>query len=401
MPCRATRRGFVGMSAISAARVIGANDRIRGGTIGTGGRGTYLTAEFKEIGVEMAALCDVYEPRLEAARKVASSGARTYDNYKRLLEDKSLDIVLIATPDHWHAQMSIDAVEAGKDVYLEKPMARTMEDGFRMVDAVRRTGRVLQVGTQRRSSEICFQAREIVDSGALGRAPLLNCWWHGKTGFNVSPPALQGKLDWDQWLGPAPKRPFDARRFFNWVWYWDYAGGYLVGQTVHILDAVHFLVQPGPPLAVTAAARQSREGAEIPDPTSISVEYSNHLAVFTVGYNLMRYLPQELSHELKQIHGQRARLDVGREAFCLYEEDSKALELKPKTAVRIPGAIEKAVREHIRDFLECVRSRKEPRAPVESGQASIVVLSMAVESLRKRTTIGFNPAARKMVTLSS
>jgi predicted dehydrogenase len=396
-----TRRGFVGVSALSAARVWGANERIRAGAIGFGGRGAYLNAEFKEIGVEMAAVCDVYEPRLEAGRRAASPGARAYDDYRRLLDDKSLDAVVITTPDHWHAQMAIDAVEAGKDVYLEKPMAHSLEEGCRLTDAVHKTGRVLQVGAQRRSSEVCFRAREIIDSGALGETPLVNCWWHGKTSVNLSPPPLKGKLDWNQWLGPAPKRPFDPRRFYSWVWFWDYAGGYLVGQTVHILDAVHMLMEPGYPLAVATTGKKSLEGAEIPDATSISIEYSKFLAVFTVAYNTMRYLPPELSHEVKQMHGHRARLDVGRESYYLFEQDDKALELKPKAGERIPGAIEKALRAHIRDFLDCVRSRRQPRGHVDTGLQSTIVLSMAVESLRTRRTVGYDPAARKIVRLDS
>ena len=133
------RRSFLAVSAASSMRVLGANDKIRAGIIGAGGRGRYLTAQFKEVGAEMAAVCDVYEPNLEAGLKAASTGAKSFDNYKRLLEDKSLDVVVVATPDHWHAQMTIDAVQAGKDVYVEKPMAHTIPDGFRIVDAVRKS----------------------------------------------------------------------------------------------------------------------------------------------------------------------------------------------------------------------------------------------------------------------
>src|SRR5262245_40671088 len=135
------RRVFLEATAISAARAAGANERVRGAIIGSGGRGRYLTAQFKEVGVEMAAVCDVYEPNLTAGLKAASTGARGFDNYKRLLEDKSIDAVVVATPDHWHAQMTIDAVEAGKDVYVEKPLAHTIDEGFRIIEAVRRTRR--------------------------------------------------------------------------------------------------------------------------------------------------------------------------------------------------------------------------------------------------------------------
>ncbi len=171
------RRTFLAATAASGARILGANDRIRGAVIGSGGRGTLLTGEFKEIGVEMAAVCDVYEPNLQAGLKAASTGAKAFDNYKRLLEDKSIDVVIIATPDHWHAQMVVDAVAAGKDVYLEKPMAHTVAETFRIVEAVRRSGRVVQVGTQRRSYDLFLEAKQVMESGALGEVRLVNSWW--------------------------------------------------------------------------------------------------------------------------------------------------------------------------------------------------------------------------------
>lgn len=159
------RRTFLLSTAVSAAQVSGANERVRAGIIGSGGRGRFLTANFKELGVDMAAVCDVYEPNLEKGLKAASTGAKRYDNYKRVLEDRSIDAVVIATPDHWHAQMVIDAVEAGKDVYVEKPMSHRIDDGFRVIEAVRRTKRVVQVGMQRRSFDIFQEGK-----AQIGRA---------------------------------------------------------------------------------------------------------------------------------------------------------------------------------------------------------------------------------------
>src|SRR6266446_1936703 len=162
------RRTFMISTAASAAQIAGANERVRGAIIGSGGRGRFLTANFKELGVDMAAVCDVYEPNLEAGLRAASTGAKAYDNYKRVLEEPSIEAVVIATPDHWHAQMVIDAVEAGKDVYVEKPMAHKIDEGFRVIEAVRRTRRVVQVGMQRRSSELFLEAKKIMDSAKLG-----------------------------------------------------------------------------------------------------------------------------------------------------------------------------------------------------------------------------------------
>src|SRR6185436_15320598 len=156
------RRTFLAATAAAQSRILGANDRVRAGIIGAGGRGRYLTGQFKEAGAEVGAVCDVYEPNLQAGLKEASTGARPFRDYRRLLEDKALDAVIVATPDHWHARMVIDAVEAGKDVYVEKPMAHTIDEGFRMIEAARRTKRVVQVGTQRRSMELFQRARGLV-----------------------------------------------------------------------------------------------------------------------------------------------------------------------------------------------------------------------------------------------
>src|SRR5262249_18849406 len=152
------RRNFI-LTAAAAQRVLGANDRVRTGIIGAGGRAQYLTAQFKEIGAEMAAVCDIYEPNLQSGLKEASTGARPFHDYRKLLDDKSIDAVIVATPDHWHARMVIDAVEAGKDVYVEKPMAHKIEEGFDVIKAVRRTKRIVQVGTQRRSAELFLEGK--------------------------------------------------------------------------------------------------------------------------------------------------------------------------------------------------------------------------------------------------
>ena len=388
------RRSFMA-TALGAARAFGANDHVRGGIIGAGGRGKYLIAQFKEIGVEMAAVCDIYEPNLQGGLKAASTGAKSYDNYKRLLEDKSLDVVVVASPDHWHAQMMIDAVEAGKDVYVEKPLAHTIEDGFRMIEAARRTKRVVQVGTQRRSSELFQEAKKIVDTGALGDVRLVNSWWLNNTGDIATKP-LAGKLDWKQWLGKAPPRDLDPKVFFNWYWFWDFSGGLLVGQAAHIMDCINWFMNSKYPLAVTATGGKIniRGGVEVPETASIAVEYpENYLAIFTLGYKSMRY--NMFNDQLKQFHGSKARFDVGRESYALYPQ-SNDIEMKPSMEKKLPGSFEPAARSHIRNFLECVKTRKDPNAPVEVGQYTNVVMCMAMESLRKGHRMKWNASARRM-----
>jgi predicted dehydrogenase len=381
-------------TAASAIRPLPAQDKIRAGVIGSGGRGQLLTREFKEFGVEMAAVCDVYTPNLEAGLKFASTGARPYEDYRRLLEDKSIQAVIVATPDHWHARMVIDAVEAGKDVYVEKPLAHTIEEGFRMAEAVRRTKRIVQVGTQRRSSDLFGEAKQIMDSGVTGEVRLVNSWWLNHTRA-LSADKLEGKLDWAQWLGSAPRRELDPLRFFNWYWFWDYSGGMLIGQAAHMMDEIVWFMNSTFPKAVTCTAgRPDVHGAEIPDTCSLAVEYpENYLAVFTIGYKAMHY--NRFNDQLAQFHGSKARLDVGRESFALYPE-SGAVELRPAREVKRPGSFDPATRAHIRNFLECTISRKEPNATVEMGQHTNVVLCLAMESLRTGRRIRWNAAERKI-----
>jgi predicted dehydrogenase len=371
-------------------------DRIRAGVIGAGGRGRLLTAEFKEVGAEIAAVCDVYQPNLEAGLKAASTGARGYKDYRRMLEDPSLQAVIVATPDHWHARMVIDAVEAGKDVYVEKPLTHTIDEAFQVADAVRRTQRVVQVGTQRRSAPLFHEAKRIVDSGRLGDVRLVNSWWLNHQA-SLAEGKLEGELDWQQWLGPAPRRPLDPKRFFNWYYYYDYSGGLLVGQAAHMVDVFHWFMNSQAPLAVTCSGgRVNLEGAEITDTASILIEYpENYFAVFTLGYKAMRYHPR--LDQLAQFHGSRARLDVGREHFRLYPETSQP-ELAPEREEDRPRSFAAATRDHIRNFLDCVRTRREPNAPVEAGLSVVIVLSMALDSLRSGRRLKWNAAARRVET---
>lgn len=389
------RRTFLLASAVSGSLVLGANDRIRAGVIGSGGRGRLLATTFKELGVEVAAVCDVYAPHLEAGLQAASPGARAYDNYKRLLEDKSIAAVMVATPDHWHAQMVIDAVEAGKDVYVEKPLAHTIPDGFRILEAVRRTRRVVQVGTQRRSFDLFQQARQVFESGALGEVRLVNAWWlNHQAGLGTK--QLTGQLDWQQWLGPAPRREFDPKRFFGWYYFWDYSGGLMVGQAAHVIDAIHWFMNSAYPVAVTCAAGPVNiEGAEVPETTCMAIEYpENYLAVFTVGYKAMRY--NSFNDQIKQFHGSKARFDVGRESYALYPE-SKEIEMKPTNLQHRPGSFASATPAHVRNFLDSIRSRKDPSATVEMGQSTNIVLCMAMEALRTGRRVQWDAARRQVL----
>jgi predicted dehydrogenase len=387
-----TRRTFVALTALSSARILGANERMHAGIIGCGGRGQYLMDEFKAVGAELPAVCDIYEPYLEEGLKLASPGAKSYDDYRRLLDDKSIDVVIIATPEHWHAQMLVDTVQAGKDVFIEKPLSHTIEEGARMVEAVRRTKRVCQVGTQRRSAELFIEARRIMASGATGEVRLVNSWWINYRD-RLEPRQLKGKLDWQKWLGPAPQRPMDPMRFFYWQWFFDYSSG-MLSQASHIVDAINMILGSSYPTAVSClAGKVDVSGSEVPETASMTIEFpEKFLAVFTVCYKAMQY--NGFSDQMKQFHGTKARFDVGRESYTLYPQ-SKEVEMRPSIDVKRPGSFDLATRAHIRNFLECVRSRTDPTATVEMGHATNVSLCMAVQSMRSGRRMGWNATTGK------
>lgn len=380
-------------SAASYQRIVGANDRPNLGLIGAGGRGRFLAGEFKEIGFQIPAVCDVYTPNLEAGLKLASTGAKAHKDYRRLLDDKSIDAVVVATPDHWHAQMVIDAVHAGKDVYVEKPLCHTIEEGYRMVDAVKATNRIVQVGTQRRSSPIFLEAKTVIDSGVLGDVRLVTSWWMNHQ-TSLNPSQLKGDLDWKSWLGTTPERPVDAMRFFNWYYFYDYSGGLIIGQAAHIFDAIQWFMNSNAPVAVTCVGGQvNLKGAEIPDTATVVLEFAeNYLANFTLGYKAMRYHSSQ--DQLKQFHGNKARLDVNREGWWLYPE-STTPELKASRQHIEIGNFARATRDHIRNFLDCIRTRNQPNAPVENGLATAIALVMTMESLRKGRRVSFNEKTRQ------
>ena len=378
----------------AASSVMNAATGPRVGLIGSGGRGRLLASEFKEIGANVAAVCDVYEPNLAAGLKVASEGAKSHTDYRRLLDDTSIEAVVVATPDHWHARMVIDAVHAGKDVYVEKPLCHTIAEGFDVIAAVRSTKRVVQVGTQRRSSQLFQDGRQFM--GKLGDVRLVTSYWlNNQAGLTNK--TLDGKLDWNQWQGTAPKHDVDATRFFNWYYFWDYSGGLLIGQAAHIVDLIQWFMDSREPVAVTCTGGQvNLKGAEIPETATIAMEFpNNYLATFTLGYKAMRY--KSTNDQLAQFHGSAARLDVGREGYALYPE-SQDLDMKPSVNIRQPGSFNRAVRDHIRNFLDCIKTRQDPNATVEMGHATNIVLVMALESLRSGRRVRWNGSRRRTET---
>ena len=303
------------------------SDQIVLGVIGSGGRGMAVMAVFQQHSdVRVGAICDVYEPNLEQAlsnARKAGSRPKAYRNYKDLLADKDIQAVLIATPEHWHAQMVLDAIAAGKDIYVEKPLCHTPEEGVALVEAEKNSKSVIQVGMQRRSYDLFLNARKIVAAGSLGTVRMVRSWWLNNS-LNATPARpLDGKLDWEQWQGPAERRPLTPDRFRNWRAYSEYSGGIVADQGAHVFDGIHLLMNASYPLAVNASAgRVHKAAVDTPERVVVIAEYpEDFLAVFTINYAAMHYKAK--NDQLNQLDGDMARLDIGRETFKVFRQGNE------------------------------------------------------------------------------
>ncbi len=373
------------------------SETVRLGVIGTGGRGTLVMNTFqKDAALRVRAVCDVYEPNLERAiSTVSKTGAapKAYRDYRQLLGDKEIDAVLIATPEHWHHRMVLDALSAGKDVYVEKPLCQTPEQGVELVEAEKRSRQVIQVGMQRRSYDLYQEGRKVVAAGTLGNVRMVRSWWLNNYLGGSPSTKLDGKLDWEQWQGPAPKRAFDADRFRHWRHYADYAGGIVADQGAHVFDGIHMLMGAGAPVAVTAAAgKPHRQGYDTPESVVATAEYAeDFIAVFTINYAAMKYLSR--NDQLNHLDGDKARMDIGREEFKVYMQGA---EEKPALAGKSERGFGYATDLHVRNFLECVRTRRKTTAPIALGFQSALVVQMANISLRQGRRVRWNRTAGRV-----
>jgi predicted dehydrogenase len=361
------------------------------GVIGSGGRGTAVMKIFQSHAeVKVGAICDVYEPNLEQAISAAVKGGsqpKAYRNYKDLLADKDIQAVLIATPEHWHYQMVIDAIAAGKDIYVEKPLCRTPVEGVKLVQAEKNSKCVIQVGMQRRSYDLYLAARKVVASGTLGQVRMVRSWWLNNSLQAKPAIKLDGKLDWEQWQGPAERRAFDPNRFRNWRDYSEYSGGIVADQGTHVFDGIHLLMNAGYPLAVNSSAgRVHKEGVDTPESVVVIAEYQeDFLAVFTINYAAMHYKPR--NDQLNQLDGDEARLDIGREDFKVYRKEN---EERPETTQRSERGFGHATDLHVANFLECVKTRQTPTAPMQLGFQAALVVQMANMALKQGRRVRWN-----------
>ncbi len=402
----ATRRVFLGAAtAASYRRVMGANERVRMGLIGYGLIGAYHAGVWRGMpDVEMAAVCDVYEPRLEAGVAAGGPQTKAYRDFRRLLEDKDVDAVTVATPDHWHAPMSILACAAGKDVYVEKPMTLFVREGRWMVNAARRFKRVVQVGPQARSAAhipeaiSLFRAEHIgnVHSVRIGTARNIS------PGFGAPPdgPPPSG-LDYDMWLGPAPKRPYNPHRaLYHFRWFWDYSGGQMTNLGAHDLDLVYLLMPVrGPSTAYSRGGRMALtdDNGETPDTQDALLEYPG----FNVSIMIREASAGRRHGTGVEFFGTKGSMIVTRRGFEVFPDmkaaperlipswskppgHAVAAEIEPEPwteARKVEGEREPLAR-HVRNFLDCVKSRKAPNADVEAGHLVATACHLANISLR-------------------
>jgi predicted dehydrogenase len=391
------RRSFlISASGLMVAAAAPAN-RLVLGVIGSGGRGTAVMKIFQSHSeVQIGAICDVYEPNLEQAMSIAAkngSQPKVYRNYKDLMADKDVQAVLIATPEHWHYQMVLDAIAAGKDIYVEKPLCRTPEEGVTLVQAEKNSKCVIQVGMQRRSYDLYLAAARIVASGTLGKVRMVRSWWLNNSLGATPATKLGGKLDWDQWQGPAERRAFDPNRFRNWREYSEYSGGILADQGAHVFDGIHLLMNAGYPLAVNASAgRVHKEKVDTPESAVVIAEYpQDFLAVFTINYSAMHYKLR--NDQLNQLDGDGARLDVGREEFKVFRQGN---EEQPEVAQHSELGFGHATELHVANFLECVRTRQTPTAPISVGFQAALVSQMANMALKRGRRLRWNAQTDKV-----
>jgi predicted dehydrogenase len=301
MPARLDRRQFLVRTAAGAAAAAvsrsptafaappdSPNDRLQLGIIGVGARvqSGLLQAAMAVPGVEVVGVCDAYRGRVERAIARTNGRARDYGEWKALLADPSIDAVIVATPDHWHRIHTVEALRAGKHVYLEKPMTLTIEDGPEMIAAAKASGRVLQVGSQGVSSKTQETAREMIRAGKLGQVTMIRASYNrnsrgGAWLYPIPPDANEKTVDWNAFLGPAPKRPFSLERFFRWRAYWDYSGGIATDLFVHLLTTIHFVMGAKAPARVVAFGQnyRYRDTHEVPDTVNAVLEYPEGFTV--------------------------------------------------------------------------------------------------------------------------
>ena len=381
-------------TALSYSKILGANDRVRVGFIALGNRGDQvLDAFLKQPDCEVPAVCDIYQPYMDFASKKIGTSPKQIKDYRKLIEMKDLDAVAVNTPDHWHALQMIQACEAGKDVYVEKPLSLTINEGRAMVNAARKHNRIAQVGIHRRSSQFVKEAADIVRSGYLGKVMSVRAFhiqneWPKGIGAppDETPPT---EFDWEAWLGPAPKRAYNKNRaFYRFRWFWDYSGGQVTNFGVHYLDAIHQALGHDAPLAVTAMGGKFalEDNREIPDTVEVLWTYPGGTLVSFSQYNASAP-PAGLNRGEIEFRGTKGTLYLQSNGYEVVPDSINQFEFFARTPLdrSLDGGWRKGAKpmiepkkgtgdadtkHHARNFLDCVKSRQQPNCDIETGHRS-------------------------------
>jgi len=372
------RRSFLiasGLTALASTRVLGANDTIRVGVIGAGGRmGSLLTAADQAGSYQIAAVSDVYGPRRDAIKQRSNGIATTHVDYREVLQQQ-IDAVIISSPDHWHVPMAVDALAAGKDVYLEKPVTHTIEEGATLTHAVRSSKQILQCGMQQRSWSHFRDAVELIQGGSLGRVPQVRTyWWQNYGGFGAPKPVDTQALDWKRWLGSAPDQPFSEEKFYRWRWFWNFGGGAMTDLFTHWIDVVHWAMKADQPRDVQMLAdKYIFEQWDCPDTVQAALRYPG----FDVVYEGM--MASSIDDGGLEFRGTEATLKINRSGFGVYHE---GVPNKDNPVLKADSFRDGTI-DHMRNFFDCMKTRKEPNAPVEAGVAAARAGQLANQAYRR------------------
>ena len=396
-----SRREFLGAAALSAtSRLLGANDRINVGIIGVGGMGFGHVKMLKpRADIRITAVSDIYTSRKQRAREFLGLAEKdVHHDYKDLLARSDVDAVFVVTPDHWHYRMTMDSLDAGKDVYVQKPMAHRIEEAKSMAERVKKTGRVLQVGSQYASEPQYRRARELVAQGAIGK-PL---WaqgtycrnsFHGEWNYRIDPEGTEDAIDWKRFLGSAPKRPFSQDRYFRWRKYWDYSGGIATDLLYHRL--VPFLVTLGPQFPVRVSANGGiyvHKDREVPDTISTTIEYPDFQVIMSS--SMAADLPGD--HLSPVIYGHEGTLEFRGKELVITPEPiyAKAVGKQPQ---RIPTETRDLHMAHMENFFDCMRSRKPPNLDADFGYRAMVAIGLGVDAYRESRQLAFDPSTERVL----
>lgn len=390
----ATASGLALGTRLAASSVQGANSRIRIGIIGTGGRARGLMNQLKPLaGVELSAVCDVYEPRLLQAADIAGTNALRVADYRRILDNREIDAVLIGAPDHWHKTMTLDAVAAGKDIYVEKPISHTIEEGAEMVRVVEASKQVVQTGTQQRSWDHWILGKQIIDSGRLGQITFVHTYWYQQAGTGMGGSVDASKLDWKAWLGPAPDQPLNPQRFSQWRHFWDFGGGCLTDLMTHWIDVVHWYMNvDAPTTALSTGASYSIPSWQAPDTVNTTLEFPNRFMAAYLGTYVSRIDDGGL-----EFRGSRGTLKIDRARLAFYRDDSAyvAGTRLPEPEIFVRSGPDGSIA-HLQNWLDCIRSRNKPNADIRTGHAAARTSHIANAALKARRQVRWNSTTQRI-----